>query len=87
MAFGLTLFGASNVFTLSTLGAVSDSPEAHVGVIPGMVNSISSGVFGSMLVTSSHSFPDLSFAAITSSRGSLTTRSHLLLVKQRRISA
>ena len=41
IGFGLTVFGASNVFTLSTLGAVSVSPDAVLALIPEMFTSMS----------------------------------------------
>src|SRR4029077_17075915 len=71
IALGVTVFGASNVFTLSTLGAVNVSPVAELTLIPEIVASISIALFGSTLVSSSQSFPDESFAAIASTRGSV----------------
>src|SRR6516162_9313037 len=70
---GTTSFGASNVFTLSTLAAVNVSPEADLGTAPLKLASTSTARFGSTLVTAIHSFPSASFAAMASTRGSVTS--------------
>src|SRR5262249_55220900 len=73
MGLGATVLGVSKVFTLSTLGAVRVSPEADLARTPGMLSSMSAGWLGSTLVSSSQSLPDVSFAAMASTRGSLTS--------------
>src|SRR5215470_19674612 len=67
--FGATVLGALKVLMESTLGAVRVSPAADFAAIPATFNAISTGSFGSMFVTSSHSLPALSLAAIASTRG------------------
>src|SRR5208282_5033866 len=69
MGFGRSVWGASNVLTVSTLGAVSVSPAADLALMPARVTSISTGSLGSTLVSSSQNFPALSLAAIASTRG------------------
>src|SRR4029079_271870 len=56
--FGVTAFGASNVLTLSTFGALSVSPDADFTLRPAMLASISTALFGSTLVSSNQSLPD-----------------------------
>src|SRR5262249_36885923 len=73
IAFGTTAFGASNVFTLSTAGAVNVRPAADLAVVPVTFTSISAGRLGSRLVTSIHNLPPLSFAAMASTRGRLVS--------------
>src|SRR5215831_14125884 len=69
IGLGITVFGASNVFTLSTFGAVSVSPAADLAVMPARLTSISTGWFGSTFVNSNHNFPFVSFAAMASTLG------------------
>src|SRR3954447_23366706 len=68
MGFGLTVLGASKVLTLSTLGATSVSPAADLAVMPVRLKSILTGRLGSTFVISNHNLPDLSFAAMASTR-------------------
>ena len=58
IGFGDTVFGASNVLTLSIAGPVSVSPVAVLAVMPVSRVSNSTGRFGSMLVRASQSVPD-----------------------------
>src|SRR4029079_15294629 len=71
IGFGVTVFGASKVFTLSTVGAVSVSPCTVLALRPGMFTSISTNSFGSTFVTSSQSLPVASLAAMATTRGSV----------------
>jgi len=54
---GTTVLGASKLFTLSTLGAVSVSPAAALGVRTARVASTATDRSGSRLVTASPSLP------------------------------
>src|SRR5690349_20006033 len=65
-----TVFGDSNVFTLSTFDAVNVSPAAIFGVMPANDASISAGSLGSRFVIASQTVPLVSLAAIASTRGS-----------------
>jgi hypothetical protein len=68
---GVTVFGASKVFTLSMAGPVSVSPAAVLAVRPDTCAEMVAGRFGSTLASASQSVPAASFAAIASTRGSV----------------